>query len=176
MAPGADSPDAAGAFERSGRSALEQKVPAVNSSGKYELDREAESLREMKMDIVGAIVGAHIVALHGVLARGLRTARVPNGEEFIDDIRVVARLPDDWMVTWIADVSDLNASDIARVSQFETEAVLQLFLSATQLPPRLKLPDACRSKRRMVALANSRRIAYNTRLRAFSPPRMGRPQ
>lgn len=169
MAPAAKASDSVGVAERAGRSALAARVPAIKTTGNYELDSEAESLREMKMDIIDAIVqsDAHVLALHGVLAKRLRNQGVPKRDDFFDDISVVGRLPDDWMGGWISQVSDLGASDILRIRQFDNEAVLQLFVFATQLPPRLKLPDACRSKRLMVAPANSRHDAYMKRLSTF---------
>lgn len=152
-----------------GRTALALRFPAAKVTGNYEKDSEADSLREMKMDIVDAIVAsdAHVVALHGVLSKRLREMHNPKGTEYFDDISTVGKLPEEWLGSWLCEVSDLRAADIINIQKFDSEAALQLFMYATQLPSKLKLPEECRAKRVMVALANHRHDLYGKRLRAF---------
>lgn len=145
------------------------KMPAAKVTGNYELDSEADSLREMKMDIVDAIVAsdAHVVALHGVLCKRLRESSTPKGNEYFDEIGLVSKLPEEWLGSWLCEVSDLRPADIVSIQKFDSDSVLQLFMYATQLPAKLRLPDECRAKRVMVALANHRHELYGRRLRSF---------
>jgi hypothetical protein len=72
-------------------------------------------------------------------------ALVVDGAEDTDpqfeELTIVGKLPQDWMVSWLAANSDFDQADILYLKKELDEAIVELFGFATQLPLNLRCPE-----------------------------------
>ena len=146
--------------------ALAKKVPKPPKTGNKSKDEEANSRRELMMDLISHMQwdGSHILPLYGTLKKRLAESGKPVGEDYFTEVSIVQKLDAAWMEAWVVTNSDFSVEELALAKDADEDAIIYLFIYGCQYQLNLKLSSMCLHKPLMTRMANERHVACGNRL------------
>ncbi len=151
-------------FGESHRAAL--ALPAIKKTGNYAVDSEQERAKEELAGIINGCIRdtRHISPLFAMLQKRIKSYEVTVGLDMFEAISTLGKLPMDFIVQYLEQVSDLSVTDIVKTLSFDSDIPLHLLLFDQQLPASFKLPRECRLREVMSSMLMWRSKMVGSRL------------
>ena len=126
--------------------AYAKKLPKPKETGNINIDTQADANHLQLSQLVSACIDdpRHVAPLYGLLMRRLmqeNSFSAAFGDNAFASVSTVEKMEHDFMSYFVAQHSDFNVTDLAKIAAYDKDAIFHLFRYGAQLPPRLKLPE-----------------------------------
>ena len=83
---------------------------------------------------------------------------------FKEAVTTMAKIPEDWMASWLTSRSKLSLTDLGRIKAFDGASICQMFLYALNASGQTRLPPECQSKEVLWRACEKRAVAVGNRI------------
>lgn len=134
----------------SGYSWLAEKVPKIHKTGNDEKDHQLERDRSCFQHVIDACMAdpMNIACAYGAIQKRKSTQVL---DVLTDDLNAkfqklpsqVDRLPEQWVMKWVSQNSDLSMDDLVKCYKRDPFAPYAIFIRMTEMPGAMRFPKQC---------------------------------
>lgn len=115
---------------------------------------------------------SYVMPMHGHLLNLIRQESMTTHEDFFANATILSKLPEDWVVSFLAEKSALSLRDLARVKAADPEGLRRLFSFGLQLPTGARLPPAMAEKAVAAKALAARCVDVGNRFKNWNSKRL----